>query len=214
MNIWRIETHCHTNISPCATLKPQKLINLAKKLGIKALVITDHDNIEAALHIRKIAPFFVIIGQEISTKDGEVLGYFLSERVPPGLSVEQTIELIREQKGLVGIPHPFDPFRKNRLHVEKLEEILTMVDCLEVWNARNIFVSSNEKAERMAEKHGILKIAGSDAHTSFEVGRSGMFTTPFSNANEFLESLRTGSLIKQKSPMWVHGVTKIKKTLI
>lgn len=211
MERWRVEPHCHTNASPCSTLQPEKLIQLAKDRKIDALAITDHDEIENAKNIRETAPFFVIVGEEVTTKDGDITALFIEERIPPGLSAEETIERIRAQNGIVVIPHPCDTFRKHAFDPLKYNDILPLVDAIEVWNARNILRSSNTKAHQLAEKYGKLKFAGSDAHTKVEVGKSGMEMAPFQNAQEFLTSLQDAKLIERKNSIFVHGITKVKK---
>lgn len=211
MERWRVEPHCHTNASPCSTLKPENLITLAKERGIDALAVTDHDQVDNAKRIRESAPFFVIVGEEVTTSDGDITALFIEERIPPGLSAEETIGRIRAQGGLVIIPHPCDPFRKHAFDPSKYDPIIPRVDAIEVWNARNILRSSNTKAHKLAEKYGKLKFAGSDAHTPFEVGKSGMKMPPFQNAQEFLASLREAELIERKSSILVHVITKIKK---
>ncbi len=208
---WSVELHAHTSASPCATVHPDKLIRLVEQKGLQAIAITDHDRIDAAQYIRKKASFYVIIGEEISTKDGDIIGYFLQNTIQPGLSAKETVERIREQGGLVCIPHPCDKLRKYRLRRESLESILDEIDFLETWNARNVFVSANKNAERIAVTHSIAQICGSDSHTKFEIGRSTMTVDPFRSPNEFRSSITTGTRLHRKSPAWVHGLTKLHK---
>lgn len=176
------------------------------------MAITDHDSIDGALRMQEEAPFFVIVGEEVTSADGDIIGYFLSERIPPGLSAEETMDRIHTQGGVVSLPHPCDTLRKHRFNPEKLIPMLERIDCFEVWNARNVFRSSNDRADAIADQHHLRKISASDTHTGFEVGRSGVEMTPFQTPQEFLQHLESATLIREKSPTWVHGITKIKKT--
>ncbi|MEK7655978.1 MAG: PHP-associated domain-containing protein [Patescibacteria group bacterium] len=208
---WSVELHAHTSVSPCATVSPDEVIRIAEQKGLQAVAITDHDRIDAAQYIKRKAQFFVIIGEEIASMDGDIIGYFLQNAIRPGLSAKETIALIREQDGLVCIPHPCDKLRKHRLRPELLETILSEIDFLETWNARNVFVSANKRAERIALAHSIPQICGSDSHTRYEIGMSTMILDPFQSTDEFRNSISSGTCVRKKSPIWVHGITKLHK---
>ncbi len=212
----KAELHAHTSISPCSTLDPANLIRVAKKNGIDVLFITDHDAIGVAQKLCLSGEMRIVVGEEVSTSNGDLLGFFLKEKIPSGLTANETAKRIKDQGGVVAVPHPCDIFRKKRFNPEKLEEFLAsgFCDCVEAWNARNIFSGADKKAEKLSLKHGLPFFSGSDAHTPAEVGRSATLMPDFSDGESFKKSLKNAELIKRKSPIWVHGITKIRKTLI
>ncbi len=109
------------------------------------------------------APFPVIVGEEIRTREGEIIGLFLSEEVPPDLSAQETIERIRTQGGLVSLPHPLDRFRGG-VGAEGLAHLASLVDIVEVMNARTTLGRDKDEAARLAGEHGLVAVAVSDAH--------------------------------------------------
>jgi predicted metal-dependent phosphoesterase TrpH len=168
-----IDLHCHTGASFDCLASPVAVVRAAMSRGLTHLAITDHDRISGALEAVETAPpgVTIIIGEEIKSIDGDILGIFLREAVPPGLSAAETVDAIREQGGLVGIPHPFDGRRGfGRKSGVALEEIADSVDWIEVYNARVLGGSANEKAALFAHDHGLPGLAASDAHTVLEVG--------------------------------------------
>ena len=147
--------------------------------GLTHLAITDHDRIEGALEARAAAAaeglqLTVIIGQEIRTTDGDMIGLFLDTPIERGLSPAAAIAAVREQRGLIGIAHPFDRFRGSLGRDERaaaaLEAIAGQVDWIEAWNARLMFRDGNARAAALALRLGIPGVAVSDAHTTLEVG--------------------------------------------
>jgi predicted metal-dependent phosphoesterase TrpH len=146
--------------------------------GLTHLAITDHDRLEGALEARAIAaraaedgsdPLEVIVGEEVRTADGDLIALFLDRAVPPGMSAPETVAAVREQGGLVGIPHPFDRFRGTLGRTERMGEIVPFVDWIETHNAR-LVGGGNERAADFAREHGLPGVAVSDAHTVLEVG--------------------------------------------
>lgn len=208
--------HAHTAISPCATISWEKLVALAAARGINTLFITDHDRISAAEKAVKASKLRVIVGEEVATADGEILGLFLRREIAPGLSAEETAKRIKDQGGVVAVPHPCDTLRRKRFNPAKLEGFLAsgLCDCVEAWNARNVFTGANVRAEKLAVKYGLPVFGGSDSHTGIEVGRSGTVMEDFSDSESFLKSLKNAEIIKRKSPIWVHGITKVRRALI
>lgn len=207
----RCELHSHTLHSPDCRMSFDRIIATCQRQGIGCLAVTDHNDIAGAQELQRRAPFPVIIGEEIRTTEGEILGYFLSQKIPPDLSPEETIRRIRQQDGLVGVPHPFDRLRTSRLQTSALKRIINDVDVLEVFNSRNVFPADDESAQVFCRRHGKVASVGSDAHTPFELGRSNVVMDSFGSPSEFLTNLRSAQLIKRRSPMWVHAVTKFNK---
>lgn len=143
--------------------------------GLTHLAITDHDRIDAALRARDTAPegLTLIVGEEVKTADGDLVAIFIEKLVPPGLSAVETIAAIREQGGLVGVPHPFDRFRGyGRKSGADLAAIATQVDWVEAYNARVVGGSANDRAAEFAKEHGLPGLCASDSHTVLEVGIS------------------------------------------
>jgi hypothetical protein len=167
-----IDLHCHTRASFDSLANPIAVVRAAASRGLTHLAITDHDRIDAALAARDAAPegLSVIVGEEVKSADGDMIGLFLREVVPPGLSAIETIKAIREQGGLVGIPHPFDSRRGFGRHGTDLEAIADKIDWVEAYNARVFGRSANEKAALFALGHNLPGVAASDSHTVLEVG--------------------------------------------
>jgi len=141
----------------------EKIIERCRKLGINCIAIADHGTADGALKMQELAPFTVIVAEEILTTHGEIMGMFLRETIPSGLSVEETISRIRSQGGLVNIPHPFETIRGSALNSRKIEEFAREIDVIEVFNSRSPLASSSARARAFARKHGIAQGAGSDA---------------------------------------------------
>jgi hypothetical protein len=175
-----VDLHCHTSASFDSLASPPAVAAAAARRGITHLAITDHDRIEGALEARDAAPpgLMVLIGEEIRTRDGDLIAVFLERAVPPGLSAVETIAAVREQGGLVGIPHPFDRFRGSLSRGSRsrgqapadLEALAASVDWVETWNARLMFGDGNARAAELAIAAGVPGVAVSDAHTTLEVG--------------------------------------------
>ncbi len=103
-----VDLHCHSSASFDSRLKPDALLRLARAAGLTHVAVTDHDRIDGALRIRDDAPpgLTIIVGEEVRTASGDVIGLYLERPIPGGLSLDATIAAIREQGGMVGIPHP------------------------------------------------------------------------------------------------------------
>ena len=166
--------------------------------------MADHNSVAGALRLRNTAQFKVIVAEEILTVAGEIMGLFLSEAVPPGLSAQETISRIRDQGGLVAIPHPFGrslPWHHNML---VSPEILSQVDIIEVFNSRTPFSSSIRRAAMLAKEQGKAASAGSDAHTLGEIGRAYVQMPDFNGPEDFLASLAQGQVVGHKSSYFAH----------
>jgi hypothetical protein len=212
--VLKIDLHVHTGYSKDSLMKISKLLRTAEKKGLNALAITDHNEIAGALALKEISEKIkIIVGEEIRTREGEVTGLFLKERIPPGLPVAETIDLIKNQKGLVYIPHPFDRLRSSAIDGKALEKVIREVDIIEVFNSRNVFVKDNDKAVDLAQKYNLIAAVGSDAHTTWEVGKSYVELEDFHGPEDFLENLKKARLVSSRSSILVHGYTKAIKIL-
>ena len=166
-----IDLHCHSKGSFDCLSDPRDIVKAASDRGLTHVVITDHDRIDVAVAAREIAPagLTVIVGEEVKTSDGDLICVFLDRAIPPGLSAVETIAAVREQGGLVGIPHPFDRMRGSVLRDASMASLAPLVDWVETHNAR-VVGHGNEDAQAFALEHGLPGVAVSDAHSIMEVG--------------------------------------------
>jgi predicted metal-dependent phosphoesterase TrpH len=194
------DLHMHTSWSHDCAVDPADLIMYAEANGLGAIAVTDHNTFGGALETAELArehDLIVIPGEEIKTDgQGEVIGLFLREEIPRGLSFAATIEAIRAQGGLVYLPHPFD-----RMHSiaepATLQRHLADIDVFEVYNARLLFEAYNEEALRFARKYNLTAGAGSDAHVLQGVGTGALRMRAFDGAEEFLLSLRSAQVLRR-----------------
>jgi len=182
----------------------ERVISRCLETGINCIAVADHGTAEGALKMQDIAPFAVVVAEEILTPDGEIMGMFLKETIPSGLSVEQTISRIKAQGGLVCIPHPCDRLRQSALNNKMLEELAEQIDVIEVFNSRSLLPGALTKAQVFAEKYGIPKSAGSDAHTPNEIGNAYIEMPEFNGKDDFLQALAKGKVFGHKSNPLVH----------
>ncbi|HIP74409.1 MAG TPA: PHP domain-containing protein [Euryarchaeota archaeon] len=164
----RVDLHTHTWYSPDGMMPPELLVKIAKKRGLRAVAITDHNR----LTFWRDPDILVIPGEEILTSHGEIIGLGLMEEVPRGLSPEETVDRIEEQGGVAVIPHPFDCFRKRTalLLNYNLQSVGRCV--VEVLNARYVSWKAYEKALAFAVAKNLPRVGSSDAHTPWEVGNA------------------------------------------
>lgn len=203
--MFKADLHVHTCYSKDSTSSLDEIVDHCAKVGIDCLAITDHDRLAGALEMKRIAPFVVIPGEEVFTKQGEIIGLFLEEEVPPGLSPEETVERIKAQGGLVYIPHPFDRFRPHsRIRRDALDRIASHIDLIEVANSRTFMRRDSARALELARSLGVPGIAGSDAHVVREIGRTYMEIPEFKDAGQFIQSLREGRIVSSKTSALVH----------
>ena len=200
----KADLHIHTEYSMDCNTPLEKIIQRCLEIDINCIAVADHGTIEGALKLRNIAPFTVIVAEEILTPHGEIMGMFLKETIPSGLSVEQTLARIREQDALVCIPHPFDTLRHSALDDRIIETIIEQVDIIEVFNARSPLMHGSDKANVLAEKYGILKSAGSDAHTIAEIGNAYVEMSEFNGKDDFLQALEKGEISGHRTNPLIH----------
>jgi len=182
----------------------EQIVERCLESGINCIAVADHNTIAGALKLKEIAPFKVIIAEEILTPVGEIMGLFLNKEVPRGLSPQETISRIRSQGGLVAIPHPFGrslPWKSNPL---TSAEILSRVDIIETFNSRTPFSSAIARARKLAKEQRKAASAGSDAHTLDEIGRAYVEMPEFNGPEDFLNSLTQGKIYGKKSSYLAH----------
>lgn len=209
--------HTHNRFSRDSILSEDRFIRVALERGLTHVAVTNHNNVEGAIAVRDRAAALgvderltVIIGEEVSTSDGEVVGIFLQRTIPPGLTAEQTADEIHAQGGLVSIPHPFDPFRSSHIRAGPLEGLADAgkIDMIEVFNSRVTFSRHNEHAGEFAARHRIPGIACSDSHSAFEVAMSFNALLAFETADELREGLAENEWHGSRSSVLIHLTTR------
>ncbi len=194
-----MELHAHTWWSGDCGVKPRDLCQAARDAGIDVLAVTDHNQIGGAFEARDCGILPVIVGEEIRTNVGEVLAYFLEEWIPPRLPPLETIARIRDQGGVVSIPHPRDRDRNSTLAAAELESVAPHLDMVEVFNSRVVNQDYNRQAADLCFRHGKVAAVGSDAHTRGEVGTSWQEIAPFEEASQFLAAMAEARLSTRRS---------------
>jgi predicted metal-dependent phosphoesterase TrpH/glycosyltransferase involved in cell wall biosynthesis len=197
-----VDLHMHTDHSHDCATPVDRLLETAKQRGLGAIAVTDHNEVSGALEARERANGIkVIVGEEVKTADqGEVIGLFIEEKIPRGMTLAETIAAIRAQGGLVYVPHPFD-----RMHAvpdyEHMLAIVEDIDAIEIFNPRVAFSAFNEEAERFAAKYRIVAGAGSDSHVPQGLGSVKIKMRDFDGPDEFLESLRDADIIRRRQSL-------------
>jgi len=179
-------------------------VNACCRKGIDRVIVTDHNTIAGARVAQALEPKRVIVGEEIMTTRGEILAAFVTEEIPAGLSPQETIERLRDQNAFISVSHPFDVWRKGGWNEEDLLEILPLVDAIEIYNSRCMRRTFNRRAMECARKYHVAGTVGSDAHTTFELGRSLVLLEPFEGPDELRKVIRNASYQMRWSLPWVH----------
>ncbi len=197
----RVELHIHTKYSYDCTTSLEDIVKTCVKNKTEIIAITDHNEIQGALDLQQKANLKVIIGEEIMTQQGEIIGLFIKKYIPPGLTLKQTIRRIKEQEGIVYLPHPFDnTTRKAAILKEEILKNIKNIDIVEIFNGRTVFPGDNVKAEKLAFKYHKNRAVGEDAHTCYELGRTYLEMPDFNTPKQFLLSLEKAK-IKKASPL-------------
>jgi len=209
--------HIHTRFSRDSILTEETFIEKAIERGLTHVAITNHNNVEGAIAVRdKVAELgladqlTVILGEEVSTADGEVVGLFLTSTIPRGLSAKETADEIHRQGGLVSIPHPFDPFRGSHIKEGPLRNLAEVgkIDAVEIFNCRVTLQRHNQEAAEFAQRYGIPGIAASDSHSSFEVAMAFNALPAFDTAEELKAVLPDNDWHASRSTVFIHLTTR------
>ncbi len=209
--------HIHTRFSRDSLLTEERFVRIALERGLTHVAITNHNNVEGAIAVRDKARelglddrLTVILGEEVSTSAGEVVGLFLQRTIPRGLTADETADAIHAQGGLVVVPHPFDPFRNAHIREEPLTRLAEAgkIDAIEVFNCRVTLSRHNFKAAEFAARYGIPGIAASDAHSAYEIAMASNVLPPFSDAAELKALLSANEWYASRSSVLIHLTTR------
>ena len=184
----RVDLHLHSHHSHDGRSSLEELVERARECGLDRLALTDHNVVEGALAFAQLAPTLAIVGEEAKTLEGEVIGLFITDLVPPYRTAEEAMDLIHEMGGLTYIPHPLD---RNRSHfkAERIVELASRIDIIETYNPW-CEPSANKAAARLADELDKVTATGSDSHAASELGRSWMEIEEYENPQDFLDKLR------------------------
>jgi predicted metal-dependent phosphoesterase TrpH len=214
-----VDLHCHTSASFDCLSSPAAVVRAAASRGLTHLAVTDHETIAGALEARDIAReqapgLTVLVGEEVRTREGDLIAMFIERAVPRGMSAAETIAAIREQGGLVGVPHPFDRYRGSLLRALEGSPFETPVDWIEVHNARVMVGDGNAQAAAYAADRGLPGVAVSDAHSVLEVGVAyTAFNGDPSTADGLLAALPTAEIIGGRASYYVRLFTPMAKVV-
>jgi predicted metal-dependent phosphoesterase TrpH len=209
----KVDLHMHSHYSKDSFNSFPDIIRTARRRGMDVICLTDHNTADGALRLRDISPIPVIVGEEIATATGEVLGYFLEKTIPPRMSTEDTIAAIREQNGIAIISHPADSIRKEAMRRAGVMSVIDQVDGLEVFNSRCLLPRFNLAAAELARVHQLPGTAGSDAHTLGEIANAFVEIPYFTTRDEFLANLPRAIIHGRLTLPTVHFATALAKRI-
>ena len=184
----RVDLHLHSNFSHDGQSTLEALIERSRECSLDRIALTDHNTVEGALELARMAPELTIVGEEVKTREGEVIGLFITEHLPPYQAPEEVMDLIHGMGGLSYLPHPLDRRRSN-FRPERVVELADRIDIIETYNPW-CEPGANAAAAKLAADLGKVTASGSDAHGIEELGRSWMEIDDYNGPAEFLDRLR------------------------
>ncbi len=207
----KIDLHTHSEASKDGGISPEQYAKVLQDEILDCIAITDHDRIDFALGMQKaLGPENIIVGQEITTTQGEIIGLFLKEPVEPGLNAQNTIDAIKAQGGLVYIPHPFETVRKG-MKADLLTALRDDIDIVEAHNGRAFFQNFSKEANNWADTNGSVKAASSDAHGVAGLGFTYTYIDELPTADNLVALLKNGNLISKRPPIWTLALPKFNR---
>lgn len=204
MNSVKVAIHLHTHYSYDSNMSPRALIEAVRRMGLDWVAVTDHDEIAGAIEAREIGGIGVIVGEEVSTADGHLIGLFLERRIRPDMSAVETVSEIRAQGGLVLAPHPFCTLCDNSLHAA-VEQLADSLDAVEVFNAQNPLPWQDRRAAAFADRVGLPAYVGMDAHLRW-LPATYQVMPGFHGAQDFLNSLAHSELCVARVGLRYYGL--------
>lgn len=197
----KLDLHTHSIISPDGGIGESDYKKLLGKKILDCIAITDHNQIDFAQKLHKKFGGKIIVGEEITTTDGEIIGLFLKEVIQPGLSAKETAQLIHNQGGLVYIPHPLETLRKG-IQLPILEQIIGIIDIVEVFNGRGKWRGKSKEANEFTKKYHFTCAASSDAHGFYGVGETYTEIKELPTVSTLKDLLSNGIVRKEYAPLW------------
>jgi predicted metal-dependent phosphoesterase TrpH len=184
----RVDLHLHSRYSHDSRTTLEELVERSRECGLDRIALTDHNSVEGVIELARIAPELAIVGEEAKTREGEVIGLFITRRLPPYLHPEEVMDLVHDMGGLTYVPHPFD---RNRSHyrAERIVELADRIAIIEVYNPW-CDAAANAAAAAMAADLDKVAATGSDAHSVHELGRTWMEMEAYSDVRDFLAKLK------------------------
>lgn len=203
----RADFHSHTCHSHDGYQTPSELVARAREVRLDRIAVTDHHTLDGARRAHEIDPERIIIGEEITTRCGiDVIGLYLTKRVAPRLPLEQAVEEIRSQGGVVYLPHPFAYLVSAR---QRAERAFPLADIIEVWNSRAFYRPWNRRAMELVRERGLPEAAGSDGHFSFELGRAMTVLPSFHDAATLKMAARNSQARHDGHGYWLPHVGSV-----
>ena len=193
----RVDLHLHSNYSHDGQSSLEALIERSRECSLDRIALTDHNTVEGAVKLARMAPALTIVGEEAKTREGEVIGLFITRRLPPYLTPEEVMDLIHEMGGLTYVPHPLDRHRAH-FRPERVVELADRIDIVETYNPW-CDAGANAAAAGLAADLGKVAATGSDAHSVRELGQSWMEIDDYTGPSDFLEKLRTARHVVKSS---------------
>lgn len=190
--MFRVDLHTHSEASPDGGISAEQYAHALSTGLLDVIAVTDHNQIDFALRLQGELGDRIIIGEEIMSNNGEIIGLYLTERIKPGLSPLETVKQIKDQGGIVYIPHPFETVRKG-ISLDTLEELLDYIDILEVCNGRAFLQNRRTKSAIFAKLHRIRAAASSDAHGIHGLGKTYTATKEIPNHDTLLTLIASGT---------------------
>jgi predicted metal-dependent phosphoesterase TrpH len=184
----RVDLHLHSNYSHDGQSSLEELIQRCAECGLDRIALTDHNTVEGARKLATLAPELTIVGEEAKTREGEVIGLFITSRLIPFLAPEDVMDAVHDMGGVTYVPHPFDRHRAN-FRAERIVQLADRIDIIETYNAW-CEPAENQAAAQLAADLGKVGATGSDAHAASELGRSWMEIEDYTSPQDFLEKLR------------------------
>lgn len=208
--MYRVDLHTHSTASPDGSIRPEQFKHVLATKRLDFIAITDHNRIDLAEQLNLELGDAIIVGEEITTTSGEIIGLFLQRPVQSGLTPLETVQAIKAQDGLVYIPHPFETVRKG---VTKgvLDQIAGTVDIIEVHNGRAVFQNRGPQAAAWAKMHHTIRAASSDAHGMKGLGRTFTEVEKPLTRDNFLQTLGSGHLYTARPPLTTLVYPKINR---
>jgi len=206
----KLDLHTHSILSPDGGLSERDYWLLLEKKVLDCIAITDHNTIAFAKEMQKKMGKQIIVGEEVTTKDGEIIGLFLEEKVNAGISAQETVTAIKKQKGLVYIPHPFETFRKG-INENVFQSIIKDIDIVEVFNGRSMQSETRIMANDYANKYHLTTAASSDSHCRLGIGQTYSIISGVPDRITLISLLKNGTCHEVRAPLLAYLCPKFNR---